>query len=61
MASPLRFHVLVPDDLKAATEWYDGISIELGNRLRRSINSRLDTIEIRPLSFGFVEGNIRGA
>jgi len=59
MADPLRFHPLVSDDLSAATSWYDNISVELGNRFRRSIDARLDAIELRPESFGSVDGDLR--
>ncbi len=61
MAEPLRFHPLVADDLSAATRWYDKISVDLGNRFRRAISSRLDAIEIRPESFGRVRGELRAA
>jgi len=51
MAEPLRFHPLVADDLEAAAAWYDDISVELGNRFRGAIDSRLDAVELRPDSF----------
>lgn len=61
MADSLRFHPLVADDLEAATGWYDGISIELGNRLRAAIDARLDTVEQRPESYGMVDAPLRAA
>ena len=61
MAESLRFHPLVADDLSAATAWYDDISVELGNRFRRAVDSRLDAVELRPESFGLVDGSLRVA
>jgi hypothetical protein len=48
MAEPLRFHPLVADDLETAANWYDDISIEVGNRFRASVDSRFDAVELRP-------------
>ena len=45
MAEPLRFHPLVADDLEAAANWYDDISIELGNRFCASVDFRFDAVE----------------
>jgi len=59
MANSLRFHTLVVDDLRAATKWYDDISVELGNRFRRAVNSRFDAVELRPESFGRVQNELR--
>lgn len=61
MAEPLHFHPLVADDLAAAAAWYDEISIELGNRFRRAVDSRLDAVELRPESFGLVDQPLRAA
>jgi hypothetical protein len=61
MADLLRFHPLVADDLSAATEWYDSISVELGNRFRADVNSRLDAVELRPESFAIVDAPLRAA
>ena len=61
MASLLRFHPLVARDLKAATDWYDGIEIELGNRFRQSVNERLDSVELFPESYAIVQGTLRVA
>ena len=61
MAEPLRFHPLVADDLEAAAAWYDDISIELGNRFRAAVDSRLDAVELRPESFGMVDPPLRAA
>ncbi|MCA9146944.1 MAG: type II toxin-antitoxin system RelE/ParE family toxin [Planctomycetaceae bacterium] len=61
MADSLRFHPLVADDLSAATEWYDSISVELGNRFRADVNSRLDAVELRPESFAIVDAPLRAA
>jgi len=61
MANPLRFHPLVVEDLKAATDWYDGIEIVLGNRFRQSVNERLDSVELFPESYAIVRGTLRVA
>ena len=59
MANLFRVHPLVGDDLAAATGWYAGISMELGNRFRQSVNESLDRVELMPLSFGRVESELR--
>ena len=61
MTDPLRFHPLVVDDLEAAANWYDDISLELGNRFRASVDSRFDAVELRPESFGLVDPPLRAA
>ena len=61
MAEPLRFHPDVADDLEGAAAWYDEISVELGNRFRAAVDSRLDAVELRPESFGVVDPPLRGA
>jgi hypothetical protein len=61
MAEPLRFHPLVADDLQSATGWYDDISVELGNRFRDAVDSRLDSVELHPESFGLVDESLRAA
>lgn len=59
MADPLRFHPLVAEDIRLASRWYDEISVDLGNRFRRSVDGRLDTVELRPESFGRVQEELR--
>jgi len=59
MAESLRFHPLVADDLEAASNWYDGISIKLGNRFRASVDARFDVVELRPESFAMVDPPLR--
>ena len=61
MADSLRFHPFVANDLAAAVGWYDKISVDLGNRFRRAVNARFDSIELRPESFGRVQGQFRAA
>ena len=61
MADALRFHPLVADDLGAAIEWYENISVDLGNRFRRAVDARLDSIETHPESFSFVHEFLRAA
>ena len=61
MAETLRFHPLVADDLAAATAWYNNLSPELSNRFRAAVDSRLDSVELRPESFGMVDATLRVA
>lgn len=61
MSKPLRFHPLIADDLEAAANWYDDISSELGNRFRAAVDSRFDTVELRPESYGMVDPPLRAA
>ena len=52
---------MVANDLAEATRWYNDISLDLGNRFRRAISSRFDSVELRPESFGRVSGELRAA
>ena len=61
MASERRYHPLVADDLSSAASYYDGISIELGNRFRSAVRIRFETISSRPESFGCINGVYRAA
>lgn len=61
MAELLRFHPHVADDLRSAIEWYDRISVELGNRFRRAVDARLDDVASRPKSFGLIDEVLRAA
>ena len=61
MVESLRFHPLVADDLETAANWYDAISVELGNRFRASVDSRFDAVELRPELFGMVDPPLRAA
>jgi len=54
MASIVRFYPSVAVDLTAATQWYDNISLELGNRFRRAVGERFDAVQQHPESFGYV-------
>lgn len=59
MADRLRFHPLVAEDLRVATEWYDGISLNLGNTFRMHVNARFDDIGQRPESFAAAFEDVR--
>lgn len=61
MADPLRFHPQVVGDVREATQWYDGISPELGDRFRIAVDGKLDSIEQFPDSFGMVDEPLRAA
>ena len=61
MTDRLRFHPLVVDDLRQAIDWFDDISIELGNRFRHLVNSRFDEIEARPRFFATAFEDVRFA
>lgn len=59
MARKRRYNPLVASDLKAAVNYYDNISVDLGNGFRTSIRKRLNDITRRPKSFGRIHGQIR--
>jgi hypothetical protein len=61
MAKIRRYHPLVANDLSSATEFYDGISVELGNRFRASVRNRLRAVSIRPESFAVIHDQMRAA
>ena len=61
MADPLRCHPFVADDIRAASNWYDEISGDLGSRFRRATDARFDAVELRPESFGRVQQEVRAA
>lgn len=61
MSYDKRLHRLFPTDLAEATAYYDRISIELGNRFRRCVRDKLQSIAERPESYGFVRRPLRGA
>ena len=54
-----RYHPDFPADLSAATEYFDGISLNLGNRFRDAVRQKTKAIAKRPESFGLIHGNIR--
>lgn len=51
MADRLQFHPLVVTDLREASQWYDEISADLGNRFRSQVDIRFDDVTQRPESF----------
>ena len=61
MAKKRRFHPLVANDLSSATEYYDAISGELGNRFRVSVRNRLHAVSARPKSFATIHDQMRAA
>ena len=59
MARTRRYHPSVVDDLAVAVAHYDNISVDLGNRFRSSVRSRIETITDRPDSFGCIHQQFR--
>lgn len=59
MANKVTFHPLVAEDIRAAVEFYDRISVVLGNRLRASVRSRFSEIGNQPELFGRLHENLR--
>lgn len=55
MPESLRFHRLAPSDLRAAIQWYDGISKHLGSRFRDAVDACFDEIEIDPSRFSRID------
>jgi toxin ParE1/3/4 len=50
---------LVPEDLIEALDWYDGKSVELGNRFRAAVDAAFDDIEVSPESFPLAFPDLR--
>jgi len=50
---------MVVEDIRLSSQWYDDISVELGNRFRRAVDGRFDAVELRPELFGRVEEELR--
>lgn len=61
MAKTRIFHPSVAQDLSFATEYYDKISIELGNRFRTSVRDRLRVIAERPETYARIHVEMRAA
>lgn len=61
MAKRRRYHPLVADDLSSATEYYDNISVELGNRFRKSVRNRLQVVAECPESYARIHDEMRAA
>ena len=61
MASIRRYHPSVADDLSVATDYYDDISADLGNRFRTSVRARLRDVAERPESFGRLQNEMQAA
>ena len=51
MAHKLRFHSAIPDAPLSALDYYDGLSVALGNRFREHVDRRLDEIAHNPEMF----------
>jgi hypothetical protein len=51
MARCLRFHPLVADDISAASDWYEGRSVGLGERFRSAVDARFDDVIASPETF----------
>ncbi len=49
-----RYHPQFVADLRIATSYYDDISINLGNRLRATIQKHLELISDSPVGLGLV-------
>jgi hypothetical protein len=56
-----RYHPLFATDLAHACSHYDSIEPTLGNRFRSNVRSAIKTVVERPVSFGRVGGDFRGA
>lgn len=61
MVDRLRIHPLVPSDLREAIDWYDNISLSLGNRFREMVDARFDDIARYPDHFGHAFDGIQFA
>lgn len=61
MARTRRYHPLVVQDLADAVAYYEGVSVDLGNRFREAVRDRIGTITDRPDSFGRIRDRYRAA
>lgn len=59
MGKSRRYHPGFVADLSAATNYYDSISAELGNRFRLAVRERLTAVADSPRSFGKIYENAR--
>ena len=58
---PLHFHPAVASDLREGIDWYENISIDLGNRFRAAANVAFDEISATPGRFPRAFADIRFA
>ncbi len=61
MGKDRRYHPLVADDLTSAATYYDEVSVDLGNRFRDSVRSRLRDVSQRTESFACIHAEMRAA
>jgi hypothetical protein len=59
MGKEPRYHPLVAEDLATAVKQYDDISIDLGNRFRASVRSRVEFITEHPESYARIHDQLR--
>lgn len=59
MPNGLRFSPAVPDELRLAIESYEGISTELGNRVREAFQRLFQVIKKNPELYAVVYDDIR--
>lgn len=56
-----RYHPKFAADLKFANEYYDNISIDLGNRFRKTVGDQLTLISEIPEAFATIHNQVRAA
>jgi plasmid stabilization system protein ParE len=61
MGKEPRYHPLVAEDLASAVKQYDNISVDLGNRFRASVRSRVRFITDHPESYARIHEQLRVA
>ena len=59
MANRLRFSPALPGELAFALDTYEGISIDLGNRLRNAFERLFQLVDEHPQLYAVVYDNIR--
>jgi hypothetical protein len=61
MAKPIRFNSHVVSDLQKGIDWYDSISLRLGNRFRSEVRAQFREIADQPARFGLAFDDVRFA
>lgn len=59
MTYSVRYHPSVPRDIAEALMWYERVSLDLANRLRRAIASALAEMRCQPLLHGIAFDDVR--
>lgn len=56
---PIRFHADAESEMMQAASWYEAQQTNLGKRFLTSVRDALNRIELNPLLYPVVEGDVR--